>query len=299
MNRALLISLLFSVAFLSVGRTQEINRLVPWSNAPDQAVMGMSARDLKAMLPTLSPLLGMPDEVDPNSSDIKDGMYSPGSNDKDYSETVAYGIGGSRVTQFYWSSNKTASLADVMSLRKKLYEMHGEPRAGFKARVTKDGIAKIITEVYTVADSELVISLSSALGSTEVAVLDTSDPNVDLDELYFSFEKQRERLRSDLLRLTKNTPKDELAADIRDVLNEAISAGTEEKPEADTNDETGSDETPDVEDPGAVKIDGDRIHDAPEQGSWWRSGYAVLALISGFIILCVLLVVQKLRRKRG
>jgi hypothetical protein len=192
-----------------------------------------------------------------------------------------------------------ASLADVMSLRKKLYEMHGEPRAGFKARVTKDGIAKIATEVYTVADTGLVISLSSALGSTEVAVLDTSDPNVDLDELYFSFEKQRERLRSDLLRLTKNTPKDESAADIRDVLNEAISAGTEEKSEDNTNDETGFDETPDGEDPRAVKIDGDTIHDAPEQDSWWRSGYAVLALISGFIFVCVLLVVQRLKRKRG
>ena len=124
MNKALAFFALFSVVFQSVGRSQEIKMLVPWSSAPDKAEMGMSARDLKTMLPKITPLLGMLDSHDPNELEaIKDGMYASDPESNNYSETVVYGIGGGRVTQFYWSSNKLASLGDVVNLRRKFFEI--------------------------------------------------------------------------------------------------------------------------------------------------------------------------------
>lgn len=298
MNKALVFSVIFFVVILSVGRSQEIKRLVPWSNAPDQAVMGMSASDLKTMLPTISPLLGMFDGNDPNALEvIKDGMYAPGTDSNDYSETVVYGIGGGRVTQFYWSSNKMASLDHVVNLRRKFSEMHGNPRVGFKARVTKDGIAKIVTEVYIIADSALVISLSSALGATEVAILDTSDLKVDLNELYFSFEKQRERLQQELSRLTKNAPKDETENDRFDVLKEAILAQANGSPEAHSNQDPKIQETADEDHPQLKKGEGKAIKNNGSESSELRSRYVFLILTAIFVLACVLLATRKLRTK--
>ncbi len=218
MNKVLLV-LLFSCSFLTAARSQEIKRLVPWSNAPMQTEMGMAAQDLKTILPTISPLLGIFDNGDSDESEVvKNGMYAPDPDGIDYSEATVYGIGGGRVTQFYWSSKKMASVADVEKIRKKFSEMHGKPKVGYKARLTREGIAKIVTEVYSVNGSNLVVSLSSALGSTEVAVIDTSDPKINLKELYFSYEKQKARLQNEMIRLTGKKPEEENSSECSDVL---------------------------------------------------------------------------------
>jgi hypothetical protein len=271
---------------------------VPWSNAPDQAEMGMSAQDLKTIIPKISPLSGMFEgSFSDESGVIKDGMYASDSDENDYSETIVYGIGGSRVTQFYWASTKNAAFADVVDIRRQLSKMHGDSKVGYKARVTKDGIAKITTEVFTVNNTDLVISLSSALGSTEIAILDTSDPKVDLDELYFTFEKQRERLRTDLLRLTKNTPKDESAAESLDVLKEAIAANAKEESRDQPNQESSSSQTPDIVPAETKQSEEKGINAVVENSSGWGSKYAVVVLVSAIIFLCAFLVIRRAKRK--
>ncbi len=261
--------------------------------------MGMSAHDLKTMLPDIRPVLGMFDGAQSDDSEtVKDGMYTSRSNEPGYSEAMAYGIKGGRVTQLYWSSKKMASHADVKGFRKHLSTMHGEPKLGYKTKVTKGGIAKITTEVFSVKDTNLVISISSALGETEIAILDTNDPEIDLNELYFSFEKQRQRLQRDLLSLTKIAPNDEAESDCRDVLKEAIVAQANGSPGEHSNQVPKIGEKPDLDHP-RVK-DGERkaIKTNGSEGGELRSRYVFPILAALFILGCFLLVTLKLKKKR-
>ena len=299
MNKLHISSGILCLALSLVGQAQDIRILVPWSYAPSGAKMGMAARDLKTMLPDIKPMLGMLDGDQPDDSGtVKDGMYTSRSSESGYSEAMAYGIKGGRVTQVYWSSKKMASLADVKGFRMHLSAKHGESRLGYKAKVTKDGIAKLTTEVFSVKDTDLVISISSALGETEIAILDTADPNIDLNELYFSFEKQRERLRKELLRLTKNTPKDETDADSLDVLRDAIAAQSKGTPREQSNHGSKIKEKPDGKDPQVKKDGEEAIKISAGESSGWSKRYIFPILVAVIALACVLLVVRIINPKK-
>jgi len=298
MNKFKMQSVFLCLAFSLAGQAQEIKTLVPWSFAPGGVQMGMSGQDLKTSLPDIKPLLGMFDNDPPSESEaVKDGMYASRIGETGYNEAMAYGVNGGRVTQVYWSSKKMATIGDVRNIRKQLAKMHKESRLGYKAKVTKDGIAKITTEVFSVKDTDIIISLSSALGETEIAVLDTSDPKVDPNELYFSFEKQRERLRTELLRLTKSMPKDETDADCLDVLREAIATQTKEPSGEQSNHGAQTQEESQVDYPQVKKNEEqvDRI-DA-DKSSDWGSAYVVFVLVAASICMGVFVVIRKAKRK--
>jgi len=299
MNKFKIQSAFLCLAFSLAGQAQEIKTLVPWSYAPGGVQMGMSGQDLKTSLPDIKPLLGMFDNDPPSESEaVKDGMYASRLGETGYNEAMAYGVNGGRVTQVYWSSKNMASIGDVRNIRKQLAKMHEESRLGYKAKVTKDGIAKITTEVFSVKNTDIVISLSSALGETEIAVLDTSDPKVDPNELYFSFEKQRERLRTELSRLTKTMPKDEADADCLDVLKEAISDHETNANGVQSNQESSLRQAPDSDDPQVKKIDEDIIKINTDKSSRRGLGYTALFIVSAFILACAFLVIRRASRKR-
>lgn len=299
MTKAKIFFALASLFLLSNGSSQEIKSLLPWSNVPEQAVMGMSSRDLKTILPNITPL-GFQDGNEADQSEpLKDGMYSPPTDGGDYSEAVIYGLGGGRVSQFYWSSERLVSVEDVTKLRNQLFKSHGDSKVGFKARVTKDKIAKITTEVFTVEDTDLVISLSSALGVTELAILDTSDPRVDLNDLYFTFEKQRDRLREELLRLTKRAPEDETPSTTLDVLKEVIAADSNQGTDHSPSDRPKSDQTTPSSAPYRKKFNEDAIPNLPEGRARPSAIQVSIALLSAFILAVALVIFSKRRRGKG
>jgi hypothetical protein len=299
MNKLCVASGILSLALSLLGQAQEIKSLVPWSYAPVGAKVGMPARDLKTMLPDIKPMLGIFDGNQPDDSQtVKDGMYTVRSSKAGDSEAMAYGINGGRVTQVYWSSKMLTALADVQGFRSKLSQMHGESRLGYKAKVTKDGIAKVTTEVFSVRGTGIVISLSSSLGETEVAVLDTSDPQIDLKELYFSFEKQRDRLQQELLRLTKKAPKDETDADCLDVLREAIATQTMEPSGEQSNHEVQTQEESQVDYPQVRKNEEQVDRIGADESSDWGSEYVVFVLVAAFVCMGVFVVIRKAKRKR-
>jgi len=297
MTKAQIFFAIASIFLLSNGISQEIKRLLPWSNAPEQAVMGMSSQELKLLLPDITPLGLQDDNESDESGPLKDGMYSPPTDGSDYSEAVIYGLSDGRVSQFYWSSERLASIADVAQLRNQLLKSHGDSKVGFKARVTKDGIAKITTEVFAVEDTDLVISLSSALGVTELAILDTSDPKVDLNDLYFTFEKQRDRLREELLRLTKKAPEDESPSTTFDVLKEVIAADKSQGTDHSPSDPPEANQTSPSSSPDRKTFNEDTIQNFPEGRSPPSGIHVFIALLSAFILAVGFVIFSK--RKRG
>lgn len=300
MNSLKVQSALVFLALSIAGHAQEINTLVPWSFAPAGVKMGMSAQDLRTRLPHIKPLLGMFDK-DPTgeTESSKDGMYAARSDEGGYNEAMAYGVTGGRVTQVYWSSKTMASIEDVQSIRNQLSKVHGDARIGYKAKVTKDGIAKITTEVFTVKDTDLTISLSSALGETEVAVLDTSEPQVDINELYFSFEKQRDRLRKELLRLTKEAPQEEPPSTTLDVLQEVIAADGKQENEPSSSEGTASYQAPPDTAPDRRELKEDTIQNFPEGRSRPSAIHVAIALFSAFILAVAFVIFSKRRRGNG
>lgn len=299
MTKAKILLALASLFLLSNGSSQEIKSLLPWSNVPEQAVMGMSSRDLKTILPNVTPL-GLQDDNEADESEpLKDGMYSSPTVGGDYSEAVIYGLSSGRVSQFYWSSERLASVADVTKMRNQLLKSHGDSKVGFKARVTKDGIAKITTEVFTVEYTDLVISLSSALGVTEMAILDTSDPRVDLNDLYFTFAKQRDRLREELLRLTKKAPEDEAPSTTLDVLKDVIAADDSQGTDHSPSDRPKSEQPTPNSDPYRKKFNEDTIPNLQEERSGPSAVHVAIVLLSAFILVVAFVIFCKRRRANG
>lgn len=226
MNNLWSICLVFFFLSLSHCRAQKLHEVLPWvSDLPKEIELGMQ---LESLLEKAPPLSSMADLTGSESQEKEspDGMYFEGKSQRNAGESVLYGIKDGHLTQFYWSSTIDVSPGAVARIRSRLLEKYGTPRQGYKARLTKDGIGKITTEVYSVNDDKIV-SLSSSLGETEIAVLDNSSSEVEIDELYFSYDKQKKRLQEQILRMTDKLPEEENPEDLKDVLAE-VQSGTDQ-----------------------------------------------------------------------
>lgn len=281
--------------FSSLCQAQSVRSLIPWAEFPQEVEIGMSVENLVAYVPGLAQMSQYMDaEPDPNDDGtFPDGLCYDRDNKTYLQESVFYWIRDGRLTQVFWSSKNKASLPDVEGFRKQFLKNHGDPRLGYRARVTIEGIAKVTTEVFTVKNTDLVIALSSALGETEVAVLDTSDPEVDIEGLYFSFEERRQHLESELLRLSKEMPKDEPESEIHDTLKEAIErqSGKEEESRKDQGPRV--DDAPDEGRSRPSANEGVTANSNQTEGSGFRFGHLVLVLAVPLLLAGIYVFVRR------
>lgn len=208
---------------LSVCAAQEIGKLLPWLQLSDHIKMGMSAESLHEIYPFLQDSVGGQDIVEGDLFFDQDRKIHQ-------SEDVAFGIRGDLLTKFYWSSKERISPEAVNEIRVILQKNFGTPKVGYKARLTRNGIAKITTEVYEGGSGgDIVVSLSSALQATELAVIDLDAEGVSEKELYFSYEDQKKELQSELARLTGKAPEEEEPSECADVLASLISESSDDQ----------------------------------------------------------------------
>lgn len=172
---------------------------------------------LRAIYPSLKPMSGI--NAHGGAKTPSSEMYLDTERKILGSEDVAFGVKDGRLTKFYWSSSKRVSAPTIDEIRRSLKTNLGKSKVGYKARLTKDRIAKITTEVYSLeSNKNLVVTLSSALGVTELEVINLTAENVSAEELYFSYERQKQRLQAELSSLTGKSPEEEPSSIIADVL---------------------------------------------------------------------------------
>lgn len=197
---------------LSVCAAQEVGKLLPWLQLSDRVKMGMSVESLHEIYPFLQESMDGQDVVEGDLFFDKDRKIHK-------SEDIAFGIRENALTKFYWSSKERITAEAVNEIRGLLQKNFGIPKVGYKARLTRNGIAKITTEVYEGnSGGDVVVSLSSALRVTELAVIDLNAEGVSEKELYFSYEDQKKKLQSELVRLTGKEPEEEKPSECADVL---------------------------------------------------------------------------------
>lgn len=229
---------LVACCYLSVCTAQEIGKLLPWLQLSDRIKMGMSAESLHEIYPFLQEPMGGQDAVEGDLFFDKDRKIHK-------SEDIAFGIRGNSLTKFYWSSKERITAEAVNEIRSLLQKNFGSPKVGCTARLTRNGIAKITTEIYKESSrGNIVVSLSSALQVTELAVIDLKAEGVDEKELYFSYENQKLKLQSELARLTGKEPVEEKLstyADILAYLNANPSSDKNAMPRPHRNEQHGND----------------------------------------------------------
>jgi hypothetical protein len=208
---------------------QELNVLFPWINLDKRVQLGMREDSLKAVYPQIKPMDGM--ESSTASMSGKAEMYLDADREILGSEDLAFGVRNGVVTKFYWSSDQKTGASFLKEARQTLRGILGEPRVGYKARLTRERIAKVTTEVYSTGGfKDVIITLSSALGTTEVEVINMAAEGVTAEEMYFSYEKQKQQIQKQLASITGKVVEDEQASATNDALAALEDAPTNEAP---------------------------------------------------------------------
>ena len=217
---------------------QTIEELFPWSEISRDINVGMSLSELltsEEKLMKIGNAFGRSSIPEIN----EDGLYisSTGLDPREKREVVIYRIVNNNLRDIHWSKSNGDRLQEI---RETLIDAWGKPKIGYKARLTLDGIAKVTTEIFNVnQEEEVVISLSSALGETEVAFLDLREDKESVQSLFFSYQEQKEHIQARALKMTGESPEEKPTSLFEDNLADLISAGNPEKKVREKSTETG------------------------------------------------------------
>lgn len=204
-------------AFSCLCQAQDLHSLLPWIKLNERIQIGMKEEVLRAIYPALKPMSGVDSSARGKAQPSE--MYFDPEHQILGTEDVAFGVKNGVLTKFYWSSSARIDPSFVKQTRASLRSSLGEPRVGYKARLTKDQIAKVTTEVFSPsAFNNIVITLSSSLGTTEVEVINIAAEEVTAEEMYFSYEKQKQALQAQLAGLTGKAPEEAPADATNDLL---------------------------------------------------------------------------------
>ena len=221
--------ILLLVGFSASCRAQELNLLLPWIKLDKRVQIGMREDALKAVYPQLKPMNGMNSST--ASAPGKAEMYLDSERQILGSEDIAFGVRNGVVTKFYWSSGQRTAASFLQEARQGLRGSLGDPKVGYKARLTRERIAKVTTEVYSPgALKGIVITLSSALGTTEIEVINMAAEGVTAEEMYFSYDQQKQQLQKQLAGITGKSVGEEPASATNDDLATLDAAPTNQAP---------------------------------------------------------------------
>ncbi len=253
------------VGFSASCSAQELDVLFPWIKLDKRVRIGMREDALKALYPQLKPMNDMDSSAASMASRAE--MYLDAERKILGSEDVAFGVRNGVVTKFYWSSGQRTGASFLKEARQTLMGSLGEPRVGYKARLTRERIAKVTTEVYSPGSLKgVVIALSSALGTTEVEVIDMAAEGVTAEEVYFSFEKHRQQLQKQLAAITGKALEDEAASVTNDGLAALHEAPTNEAPMPEGSRQTAP--SAPQEKPSTARVSTARSAEQPSSTPW-------------------------------